>query len=253
MAIDENHDLDNQPINLYKHPREGYHKVHDKLSGSLSDSGYILANIQNKHSTNKSKKKSGQVNGKLMKDYMTYNAVNFDYKKDRKSSKSREKSGISSRSVPKGSASITESDQNPKSSQIQKNKSYNKLSKPAYDNITVTSVVPSTINSVMNERNDIGTKYSSNTNKSVSARSYAEKIRSRQAKTSSEERDHDMKFSTDMRSLFYPTDRGRMNEVDRPITSLDQYITKVTITSKNDSPVRNRATNKAASAQKLNK
>lgn len=252
MAIDENFEHDNEAINFYKRPKDGQHKIHDKKSGSYSDSEYVLANIRNKQNTNKPK----HGNSKLMKDYMTYNAINFDYKKDKakNSSKSREKlSSLSSRSVPKGSSSVTESDKKLKSSQIQKNKSFNNPAKLEYDKITVTSIVPSTINSVLKERKTMVSKNSSKSSRIISAKSHAEKVRSRQTRTSSEERNLDLKFSADMRDLFYPSNGSRLKETDRPITSLDQYASRVTLISKNDSPLKNQSINRAISTQKLYK
>jgi len=67
--------------------------MESKFSGNNNDSGRILANIRNKN-LKSSKTPVPSTSGKIiMKEFLTYNAVNFDAKLNRKkySSKSREK------------------------------------------------------------------------------------------------------------------------------------------------------------------
>ncbi|CAI2382774.1 unnamed protein product [Moneuplotes crassus] len=83
---------------LYKHTNHQEFNIHDKFSGSVNDSGRILSNIRNRQQQSTSIPKSS--NNKLMNEYLTYNAMNFDTKRNRTkySSKSRDNySSLSSR------------------------------------------------------------------------------------------------------------------------------------------------------------
>ena len=123
--MDQQHE--DHPMSIYNNDQDFHHK--NKFSGSLSDSGQILANIRNKHFNNIKQVKKKKKENKIMKEYMTYNAVNFDPKANRKafSSHSRENRSItSSRSMPKGnSSSLTNSGKKFGSKSVIKNKSFN--------------------------------------------------------------------------------------------------------------------------------
>lgn len=149
--MDEQQEHEEEQINLVKYPVEANHKIHDKFSGSLSDSGQIHANIRKK-TTTKVKKYTQLPNSKneMMEEYMTYKAINFESKRVKNSvrSSSREKiSSLSSRSMQKHSGSVSNSDKKHKmkSKDIGYKKSVISLSKRDDHKISLTSIVPSTI------------------------------------------------------------------------------------------------------------
>ena len=163
IAMDEQQELENEQINLMKYPIDWNHKMQNKLSGSLSDSGHLLANIRGQNLAKIKFKQQKQKNENLNQEYLTYNAINFGSSKrktvgrveiweDKHWSKS-------SRSLKQNSESISSSN---KKKNIASRNSLSKNSahsvKKENNKISLTSIIPSTLNSIQSSQKVIGLK-----------------------------------------------------------------------------------------------
>lgn len=161
--MDEQQEHEQEQVNLVKYPVETNHKIHDKLSGSHSDSGLILANIRKKTIAKAKKyRKAPEAKNEMMQEYMTYKAINFESKRIKNSarSSSREKvTSLSSRSMQKHSASVSGSDKKRKimAKDLGNKKSVSSLSKRD-DKISLTSIVPSTITSLRQDNKSLNVR-----------------------------------------------------------------------------------------------
>lgn len=110
--MDEQQEMENEQVNLMKYPIDGNHKIQSKFSGSLSDSGHMLANIRGQNLA-KIKLKQHKQKEYLNQDYLTYNAINFgsNKRKINRNGDSNEEKYLtkSSRSQPQNSESISNS------------------------------------------------------------------------------------------------------------------------------------------------
>lgn len=151
--MDEHQELDNSDVNLARYPKDPNAKI-QKYSGSLSDSGNLLVNIRGNKS--KSKLKRSHEGSNVNLDYLTYNAIDFQKYKKRSQISSDSKghySSISSRSIPKKSGSLSSGSK--KKSSVLNSKTRNL---PDTNRISVTSVIPSTITSLTQQKRALNIK-----------------------------------------------------------------------------------------------